>query len=95
MSVTGITQTKAFLDGINAFALEVISLTKDGIQAKDAIQLVEDIIMNAALKAKLTAMVDALKSIGPEIKDVDLSEGVQLVQFEYDGVKAIIEALKK
>lgn len=95
MSIAGITQTKAVLDGLNSLALEIISLTKDGIQVQDAVQLVEDLILKAEFKAKLVAAVAAIKDVPAEIKDIDLSEGVQLVQFEYDAVKAIIEALKK
>ena len=91
----GIKETKEVLDGLNVVAEEIISVAKDGIQIKDAAQIVEDLILKPEFKAKLVAMVDNIKAVPAELKDLDLSEGVQLVQFEYDGVKRIIEALKK
>jgi hypothetical protein len=95
MEKVGIKETKEVLDGLNSVAEEIISVAKDGLQVKDAVQVVEDLIMKPEFKAKLVAAVDGINQIPAEIKDLDLAEGVQLVQFEYDGVKRIIEALKK
>lgn len=91
----GIKETKELLDGLNSIAEEIISVAKDGIQIQDAIQIVEDLITKPEFKAKLVAAVQNVKDIPAEIKDIDLSEGVELVQFEYNGVQRIIEALKK
>ena len=91
----GIKETKEVLDGLNTVAEEIISVAKDGIQINDAAQIVEDLIVKPEFKAKLIAAVENIKGVPAEIKDLDLAEGVELVKFEYDGVKKIIEALKK
>jgi len=91
----GIKETKELLDGLNTIAEEIISVAKDGIQVQDAVQIVEDLILKPEFKAKLVSAVQNVKDIPAEIKDLDLAEGVELVQFEYEGVKRIIEALKK
>lgn len=90
----GIKETKEVLDGLNTVAEEIISVAKDGIQVKDAAQIVEDLITKPEFKAKLVAAVDNIKGVPAEIKDLDLVEGVELVKFEYDGVERIIKALK-
>lgn len=90
----GIKETKEVLEGLNVIAEEIISVAKDGIQVKDAAQIVEDLLLKPEFKAKLIAAVDNIKGVPAEIKDLDLVEGVELVKFEYDGVERIIKALK-
>jgi hypothetical protein len=85
---------KAVLDGMNEVALEIIKVSKDGIQVKDAAQIVEDILLNSEFKSKLALMVSSFQGAMDEIKDIDIAEGIDLAKFEYDGVKKIIEALK-
>lgn len=95
MEQVGIKETKEVLEGMNAIAIEVIAIAKDGIQAKDAVQLYEDVIVNEVFKAKMIAAFEGLKMVPVEIKDIDFMEAIELGKFEYDGVKNIIEALKK
>lgn len=90
----GIKETKEVLDGLNVVAEEIISVAKDGIQVKDAAQIVEDLLLKPEFKSKLIAAVDNIKAVPAELKDLDLVEGVELVKFEYDGVERIIKALK-
>jgi len=95
MEKVGIKETKELLDGLNELSLEIISVAKDGLQVKDAAQIVMDIMMKPEFKDKLAKAIDGVGIIPQEIKDIDLEEGVELVKFEYDGVKKIMEALKK
>ena len=91
----GIKETKEVLEGINTIAEEIISVAKDGIQIKDAAQIVEDLITKPEFKQKLVNMVEGINKVPAELKDLDLMEGVDLIKFEYDGVKRVLEALKK
>lgn len=91
----GIKETKEALDGLNEVAVEIVKVAKDGIQVKDAATIVEDLITKPEFKAKLVAAVEGINLVPAEIKDLDLAEGVELAKFEYDGVKKIIEELKK
>lgn len=90
----GIKETKEVLDGLNSVAEEIISVAKDGIQLKDAAQIVEDLIVKPEFKAKLAAAIDNIKAVPAELHDIDLVESVELIKFEYDGVERVIKALK-
>lgn len=91
----GIKESKELLDGLNEIAIEIIQISKDGLQVSDAAQVVEDLIKKPEFKAKLQAAVEGVSKVPAEIKDLDLSEGFELAQFEYEGVKKIMEELKK
>lgn len=93
--VTGDSNIKAVLDGLNAVAQEIANVAKDGIQVKDAAQVVEDIIASPDFRAKLTVMVGDFKAAIEEAKHVDVIEGFDIAQYEYNGVKSIIDSLKK
>lgn len=91
----GVSNIEGVLNGLNAAAIEIVGLAKDGIQSKDAVQLVEDILSNPDLKAKLVAMVGDMKPAIDEAKALDIAEGIELIKFEYDGVSQVLAALKK
>lgn len=91
----GIKETKEALDGLNSLSEEIVSLAKDGIQMGDAVKLAEDIMLKPEFKAKLAAAIEGIQKVPAEIKDIDFAEGIELAQFEYEGVKKILEALKK
>lgn len=91
----GIKDTKEALDGLNEVALEIVKVAKDGIQVHDAAAIVEVLLLKPEFKAKLVSAVEGIANVPAEIKDLDLMEGVELAKFEFDGVKKIIEELKK
>lgn len=90
----GIKEAKEVLDGLNEVALLVIGQAKDGIQASDAVAVVEKLLLDSEFKAKLVAAVDGIGKVPSELADLDASEIFELGKFEFEQVKKIISALK-
>lgn len=90
----GIKEAKEVLEGLNEVALLVIGQAKDGIQASDAVAIVEKLLLDSEFKAKLVAAVDGIGKVPAELGDLDASEIFELGKFEFEQVKKIISALK-
>lgn len=95
MEQVGIKETKEALDGIFAIGQEVAKVAKDGVQVKDAATVAEDLLAHPEFKAKLIAAIEGINKVPAEVKDIDFGEGVELAKFGYEGVKGIIDELKK
>lgn len=94
MSV-GIKETKELLVGVNELSLVLLKAFKDGIQAKDALELFEAIRSNPELQAKLMQAYEGYGSLPAEMSDVSLAEGLELAQTQLEYLPKILEALKK
>lgn len=90
----GIKETKEVLEAGHAVTLEIVKLTKDGIQVTDAITLATDLLMNPAFKEKIVAAIENIKQVPAEIKDLDVMEIVEITKYEFENIPKIIEALK-
>lgn len=95
MSTLGTENIKKVLGGVNAAGGEIAKLAKDGIQAKDAQTLIEDILTSSELRSQVANIVNCMKPAIEEAKDIDILEGIDVAKFEYEAVKSIIETLKK
>lgn len=91
----GIKETQEMLAGLNMVSLFVIGRVKDGIDMSDAAAVVEKLVMDQEFKSILASAIEGVNKIPAELKDIDLSEALQLGQYEVEQVKKIIEALKK
>lgn len=88
-------ETKEVLVALNMLSLVLIKIMKDGVQASDAAALVAEISSNEELKLALFQAYDNVKKVLDEMKDVSLSEGVELAMVQIQFVPQIIDALKK
>lgn len=95
MEKAGIKETKEVLDGLSDLGAFIIEKAKDGLQAQDGIDIVTKIMLDPAFKEKMDLMVSGIQNVPAEIKDLDISEGFDLIKEGYEGYKQIIEALKK
>lgn len=95
MEKLGIKETKEVLDGLTDIGAFIIEKAKDGIQPQDGVDLVTKIILDPEFKIKMDAMVSGIQHVPAEIKDLDISEGVELIKESHEGYKQIMEALKK
>lgn len=95
MEKAGIKETKEVLDGLSDLGAFIIEKAKDGLQAQDGIDIVSKIMLDPGFKAKMDSMVSGIQNVPNEIKDLDISEGFELIKEGYEGYKQIIEALKK
>ena len=94
MEKIGIKETSDVLVAVNLLAVELIKLVKDGIQASDAAVLVAIISSNEPVKNALFAAFNNISAVPAEVKDLDVSEVVQLIVAQAQQVPSILEALK-
>lgn len=72
----------------------VAGLAKDGIQASDAILLVDALIKNPQIIADVKEAIAGASEIPAEIKSLSFVDGVDLAQCAYDQVKKVLAASK-
>lgn len=83
----GIKETQEAIKGLFKLAALMAKLGKDGIQPQDFAELIAKLSLDEEFKQ---AMLDAYQGCGKipaEIKDLSLSEGLQLVPVVIDGIK--------
>lgn len=81
-------QTKEALVGLVALAQEIIALSKDGLQAADAVALASKIASDEAFRNKLIAAAQGMEQIPAEVVPVTLEKVIELVI-------ALVSELKK
>lgn len=91
----GIKETKEALVGLNELSIFMAKRLKDGVGADDAMAIFQALIGDAEFKAKLSAAAEGIKAVPAEIKDVDLSEAVDLIQLQISYIPKIKDALAK
>jgi hypothetical protein len=92
----GIQETKEALIGINELSIVLAQQLKDGFQVgSDLAAIVGKWQSDADFQAKLTAAFIGIQKVPDEIKDLDLSEGIELASIQLAYVPKIVEALKK
>lgn len=90
----GIKETMEMLEGLNELSLFVIQKSKDGLQAKDGVELVEKLLLDADFKSKLSVAIEGINKVPAEIKDLDLNESFQLGKYEFEKIQEMVKALK-
>lgn len=92
----GIQETKEVLLALNELSLMLVKHLKDGFQlGKDSAAIVGELMMNTELKASLSKAAENVSKVPAELKDLDVSEGVELAISQAVFVPKLIEALKK
>lgn len=91
----GVKETKEALAGLNQLLLVLVPLLKDGVQVGDALAILDKWKSDDALKAALLAAVDGVGKVPDEIKDLDLSEGLDLAMVQIQFMPKLIEAFSK
>lgn len=92
---TGIQETKEVLIAANELTLVVIKHVKDGVAVSDIPAIVSEIIASDSFKLALVDAVKGVTNVPAEIKDIDLTEGMELGKVQLAYVPKILEALKK
>lgn len=88
-------KTKEALETIlNVMAL-MAETFKDGIQAKDALEIIKKIDESPDLKAAMLELYNNIDGIKDEMNEVTLAEGLELLGAAIPGIVKIIEVLKK
>lgn len=91
----GIQETKEVLIAANELTLVVIKHVKDGVAVSDIPAIVSELIASDSFKLALVDAVKGVTNVPAEIKDIDLTEGMELGKVQLAYVPKILEALKK
>ena len=81
-------ESKEGLIALIALGKVVAKLAADGLDMSDAVALGSKLISDAQFRGKLTAGLQGLDKIGPELKDIAASEAIELIEAIVDEVKA-------
>lgn len=91
----GIKETKEAIVGVNELSLVLIDRLKDGYQSSDLTALVQKLLMDAQFKKVLEDAAKGINDVPKELKDLSLTEGVEIVKLQMEFVPKILAALKK
>lgn len=88
-------EVKEAVLGLQELVLVLVPLLKDGVQLGDAVALMGKLQSDANLMAALKNAVDGIGKVPAEVKDLDLSEGMELAMMQIGFIPKLLEALKK
>lgn len=90
----GIKELKEVVVAANEISLFIITRLKDGVGIDDALAAYQKLTQDAEFKKLITDAHDGLSTVGGEIKDIDLAEGLELLMLQAGYVPRYVEALK-
>lgn len=93
--MASIKELKEVVVAANEISLFIISRLKDGVGIDDAMAAYQKLTQDAEFKKMITDAHDGLSTVGGEIKDIDLAEGLELLMLQAGYVPKYVEALKK
>lgn len=88
----GIKETQEALVAANEVSLIMINRLKDGVQLADFQAFYDKLTNDEVFKAKLEAAWTDWKLIPAELKDISLSEGLQLATLQISYIPRLVEA---
>lgn len=91
----GIKETNEMLIGINELSLMLIDRLKDGVGMDDVTALWDKLRDDEDFKAKMEAAYKGVTQIPAEVKDMQIAEGLELVQTQISYIPKLIEKFKK
>lgn len=94
-TMAGIKELKEVVVAANEISLFIISRLKDGVGIDDAMAAYQKLTTDAEFKKMIADAHDGLSTVGGEVKDLDLSEGLELIILQAGYVPKFVEALKK
>lgn len=93
MSV-GVKEVKEALIGVNEIAILVASKFKDGVQFGDFAAFWDAFKNEQEFKDKVEAAYNNFQNIPEEVKDMDISEGIELAMVQISYVPKLVAAFK-
>ena len=93
-ALVGVKETKEALVAFNEIGLFIASRMKDGIDVDDALAVYSKVIADEAFKKMILEAYDKYDQIPAEIKDIDISEGLELVQVQTSYIDKYLETFK-
>lgn len=94
-SVVGVKETKEAIIGFNEVSLVMVKILKDGVQFEDALAFYNKVLKNDELKVKIIAAYENYQAIPVEVKDIDMGEGLELLDAQIDYLPKYLNEFKK
>jgi hypothetical protein len=91
----GVQNVKELAVGLIVIATILAEEFKDGIQATDAVEIFAKVKGNSELQAKILSAYNGIDQVPAEAKDLNLSEGVEIIVALVPEIKKMIEAISK
>lgn len=88
-------ETKDALIGLLSIAELLAIQFKDGVQATDVAEIILKIQADEELKAKLMEAYNGIDAVPSELKDLSVSEGIEMMALALPKLMAIVSAIKK
>ena len=91
----GIKETKEAMVGVFTVACLLVERFKDGVGVDDGIAIWDKIKNDEAFKAKIVAAYEGYGLIPSEVKDIDVTEGFELMGAMMPEILKLIKSFKK
>ena len=91
----GIKELKDTIEALLEVSLKITSVLKDGYQATDLALIFELFTKDEEMKKKIALAYDGISKVGGEVRDIDISEGIELTVSMIQYVPKFIAALQK
>lgn len=90
-----IKETKEVLVALNKLVIKLAPIVIDGLTVSDVVAAFNAINSDPVAKAEFEAALADIKAVPAEIKDISLSEGLELGMLQLQALPALIAAFKK
>lgn len=95
MEKMGVSETKEVMVAINELALALFKHFKDGVQVSDFAEIFAQITTDEKFKTIMLEAYVGFNKIPSEMKDIDVSEIVELSSLQLSYIPKVLDALKK
>lgn len=93
--MAGIKETKEVMVAANEMALFIVGRLKDGIGVDDAVAAYQKLTQDAEFKKIVMEAHDGMSTIGGEVKDLDIAEGLELAMLQLSYIPKYVDVVKK
>lgn len=94
-SKMGVKEINDLLLAMNATTLFMVLRLKDGIGFDDAAAFIAHVTTNDEFKALMKEAYDKYELVKPQIEDMDIGEGLSLLNTELAFIPQLLDSLKK
>jgi hypothetical protein len=94
-NMEGTKETKELLVGFLKLASLLAVVFKDGVQAADALVVIQKIQGDEALKQSLLEAYNGIDKIPAEVKDLSTAEAIELIAAALPEIAALVKAISQ
>ena len=88
-------ETKEVLKAMNEITLFLIEALKDGVDFSDFVDFYNKVTKDQKFSILLRDAYDGMGEIPEELSDLDMREGLELIQLQLDYIPKIVDSFRK